>query len=90
MTDGAPGDVGVLQVRAIEVRYADAAAPAQRIDGLATDTPWSASAPGLALLDMNFDGYQDLRRGAIPEAVLAFGAQAQRHARRDGDRSPPQ
>lgn len=59
--DGAPGDVGVLKVRAIEVRYADAAAPAQRIDGLATDTPWSASAPGLALLDMNFDGYQDLR-----------------------------
>ncbi len=58
---GAPGDTSVLQVRAIEIRYGDAVAPAQRIDGLATDTPWSVSAPGLALLDMNFDGYQDLR-----------------------------
>lgn len=61
LADGPPQDTGVLHVRAIEIRRTGTAEPVQRIDGLATDTPWSASAPGLQLLDMNFDGYTDMR-----------------------------
>jgi hypothetical protein len=58
---GAPGEEGVLEVRAIDIRRAGEARAWQRIDGLDTRTPWSADAPGLELLDMNFDGYADLR-----------------------------
>jgi hypothetical protein len=61
LADGAPQETGVLHVRTIEIRRTDTADPAQRIDGLATDTPWSVSAPGFELLDMNFDGYADMR-----------------------------
>lgn len=52
---------GTLRVRTIEVRRSDASEPIQRIEPLATQTPWSAEAPGLELLDMNFDGYADMR-----------------------------
>jgi len=61
LADGAPQPAGVLHVRAIEIRRGGAAEVWQRIDGLATDTPWTAAAPGFELLDMNFDGYADIR-----------------------------
>ncbi len=61
VADAPPRDTGVLRVRALEVRRGTDTAPAQRIDGLSTDTPWAADAPGLEVLDMNFDGYADLR-----------------------------
>lgn len=52
---------GLLRVRAIEIRRGDSAQATQRIEGLATATPWSASAPGLEFVDLNFDGYADMR-----------------------------
>lgn len=61
LADGAPDASGVLHVRSIDIRRGNAAETRQRIDGLSTDTPWSASAPGFELLDMNFDGYADMR-----------------------------
>lgn len=61
VADGAPEPAGVLRVRAIEIRRGNVAEPAQRIEGLATDSPWSAAAPPLEVLDMNFDGYGDIR-----------------------------
>jgi hypothetical protein len=50
-----------LNVRAIEIRRDGAAGLAQRIEGLSTATPSSAESPGLEVLDLNFDGYADLR-----------------------------
>lgn len=47
--------------RAIEVRRGDAAAPVQVIDGLDTETPLAAGMPAVSVLDMNFDGYGDIR-----------------------------
>jgi hypothetical protein len=61
VADAPPGPDGVLRVRAIEIRRADGAGPAQRIDALATETPWPDATPGLELLDMNFDGLADMR-----------------------------
>ena len=61
VADNAPESAGVLRVRAIEIRRGNVAEPSQRIEGLATDTPWSATAPGFEVLDMNFDGYADIR-----------------------------
>ena len=61
VVEGAPGPDGVLHVRAIEIQRAGEARPLQRIDGLATETPWSPPSPALELVDMNFDGYADLR-----------------------------
>lgn len=58
-TAAAPDADGVLRVRAIEIRRDGA--PAQRIEGLDTRTPWTPEAPGAQLLDMNFDGQLDLR-----------------------------
>ncbi|RPI41563.1 MAG: hypothetical protein EHM59_19865 [Betaproteobacteria bacterium] len=52
---------GVIRVRSIEIRRGAAAEPAQVIDGLDTETPVAAGAPALEVLDMNFDGYQDIR-----------------------------
>jgi hypothetical protein len=61
VADSAPEPAGVLHVRAIEIRRGNVAEPAQRIEGLATDSPWSATAPPFEVLDMNFDGYGDIR-----------------------------
>jgi hypothetical protein len=58
--DSAPESDGVLRVRAIEIRRGTEAEPWQRIGGLVTETPSSVAAPGLELLDMNFDGYADI------------------------------
>jgi hypothetical protein len=57
----APGDSGVLQVRAISVQREGEAQPLQRIDGLDTQTPVVDGQPLVELLDMDFDGLADLR-----------------------------
>ncbi len=61
LTDGPPASDGMLHVRAIEIRHGNSATPTQRIEGLATETPSSAMVPALEILDMNFDGYADIR-----------------------------
>ena len=61
VADGPADPGGILRVRAIEVRRDATAEPWQRVEGLATATPWSAEAPGFEVLDMNFDGYADIR-----------------------------
>lgn len=50
-----------LHVKTIEIRRAGATEPVQIIEGLDTATPVSTDLPGLAVLDMNFDGYGDIR-----------------------------
>jgi hypothetical protein len=50
-----------LHVQTIEIRRGAATDPVQSIEGLDTATPLSADMPGLAVLDMNFDGYGDIR-----------------------------
>lgn len=50
-----------LHVTAIEVRRGSDSAPVQTIAGLATETPVVDGVPPLDVLDMNFDGYADLR-----------------------------
>ena len=59
--DAAPDAGGTLFVKAIEVRRGAQTEPVQRITGLDTQTPWSVQAPGFEALDMNFDGYADIR-----------------------------
>jgi len=59
--DAAPDAAGTLFVKSIEIRRDANAEPVQRITGLDTQTPWSAQAPGFETLDMNFDGYADIR-----------------------------
>lgn len=59
--DTAPNSAGTLFVKSIEIRRGTDAAPAQIITGLDTQTPWSAQAPGFDVVDMNFDGYADIR-----------------------------
>ncbi len=61
LTDGSPTSEGVLRISAIEIRHGNASAVAQRIAGLRTETPVIAGSPPLELLDMNFDGYTDVR-----------------------------
>lgn len=51
----------LLHVRRLEVREAGRDALRQVIDGLQTDTPWTADRPGLEVVDMDFDGQPDLR-----------------------------
>src|SRR5262249_51403739 len=50
-----------LHVKRIEIRRGAATEPFQVIEGLDTVTPLSTGTPGLAVLDMNFDGYGDIR-----------------------------
>ncbi|MGB7950314.1 MAG: hypothetical protein WCH75_21715, partial [Candidatus Binatia bacterium] len=50
-----------LHVKKIEVRRGASSAPVQVIEGLDTATPISSNTPALAVLDMNFDGYGDIR-----------------------------
>lgn len=52
---------GIMRVASIEIRQGSATAPAQIIDGLETETPILPGEPILGVLDMNFDGYSDLR-----------------------------
>lgn len=54
-------DGDVLHVQRLVVRRAETTGVVQTLDGLATDTPWPPEAPGLDVLDMNFDGHADLR-----------------------------
>src|SRR6185436_17811266 len=61
IADGPAEPAGTLPVKAIEVRRGAATAPVQTIDGLDTETPVPAQGPVLGVLDMNFDGYQDIR-----------------------------
>ncbi len=64
-----PAEAGaVLKVRAIEIRRNGAADLAQRIEGLSTETPSSAEAPGLTVADLDFDGYADIRLVAAQPA----------------------
>jgi hypothetical protein len=51
----------LLHVKKIEVRRGASSAPIQVIEGLDTATPISSNLPALAVLDMNFDGYADIR-----------------------------
>ena len=50
-----------LRVQRIEIRRGSASEPFQVIEGLDTETPLPAGEPALFLLDMNFDGYADMR-----------------------------
>lgn len=59
--DAAPADAVVLRVHAITIERADGRGAAQRIDGLETETPVSPNRPALEFVDMNFDGFADLR-----------------------------
>lgn len=59
--DAATPIEGVLRVHAIEIRRDGVPDLLQRIEGFATHTPWSTEAPGFEVLDMNFDGYADIR-----------------------------
>jgi len=59
--DAAPDASGTLFVKAIEIRRGTDTEPVQRITGLDTQTPWSVPAPGFEAVDMNFDGYGDIR-----------------------------
>ena len=55
-----PAGSGVLAVRSIEIRNPDGGL-LQRIEGLDTQTPWSEQFRGLELVDLDFDGFADLR-----------------------------
>jgi hypothetical protein len=61
IADGPAEPGGLLRVKAIEVRRGAETAPMQTIDGLDTQTPVPADGAVLGILDMNFDGYQDIR-----------------------------
>ena len=50
-----------MRVKRIEIRRGGETEPFQVIEGLDTATPLSTDTPGLAVLDMNFDGYGDIR-----------------------------
>ena len=55
----APRDASrTLFVEAVEIRRGTDAEQVQRITGLDTLTRWSAQAPGLEAVDLNFDGFQ--------------------------------
>jgi hypothetical protein len=58
-TTGGPG--ASIRVERIEIRRDSAVEPDQVIGSLATDTPMTAEVPALEVLDMNFDGYKDIR-----------------------------
>jgi len=50
-----------IRVTSIEIRAGSAANPSQVITALETETPLVAGMPVLEPIDMNFDGYQDMR-----------------------------
>lgn len=56
-TDGG----GTLRVKKIEIRRGAANEPIQTIDGLDTSTPQTPGVAPLETVDMNFDGYLDIR-----------------------------
>lgn len=51
----------VIQVTKIEVRRGSELEPVQVIDNLETETPFTEHFRGFEVLDMNFDGYGDIR-----------------------------
>jgi hypothetical protein len=59
--DRPAGSSETLHVKTIEIRRGAATEPFQVIEGLDTATPLATDTPGLAVLDMNFDGYGDIR-----------------------------
>ena len=61
IADGPAEPGALLHVTAIEVRRGAQTESLQTIDGLDTQTPVPADGPVLGILDMNFDGYQDIR-----------------------------
>lgn len=71
---GEPAADGLLHVHAIEVRREGSDDIVQRIGGLDTETPSDTQSPGLDLLDLDFDGYADLRlierRPAGPNVIF--------------------
>lgn len=68
IADGASNPGDILRVKRIEIGLGRTAEPFQVIDGLDTETPVSADTPGIAVLDMNFDGYGDIRLVALRPA----------------------
>lgn len=60
-SEAAPADAKVLRVHAIAIEHADGSGAVQRIDGLDTETPVSPNLHALEFVDMNFDGFADLR-----------------------------
>jgi hypothetical protein len=54
-------DLEIFHAEKIEIRRGTEAQPVQVIEGLETETPVSSDFLGLEVLDMNFDGYGDLR-----------------------------
>jgi hypothetical protein len=59
--DRSPESTETLQVKQIEIRRALESKPFQVIEGLNTATPLSSGTEGLEVVDMNFDGYGDIR-----------------------------
>jgi hypothetical protein len=66
--DRAAASNEAVRVRRIEIRSGTATEPFQIIDGLEAETPLSAGQPELDLIDMNFDGYMDMRMVAFRPA----------------------
>ncbi|MBM4260946.1 MAG: hypothetical protein FJ145_05815 [Deltaproteobacteria bacterium] len=54
-------DGTTLQVKKIEIRRANRTEPVQVIEGLDANTPLNPGVAPLEALDMNFDGYEDIR-----------------------------
>jgi hypothetical protein len=71
--DTAVGPSDIIRVQRIEIRRGSVAEPDQVIGGLNTETPISAGRSTLEVVDMNFDGYEDIRlvefRSAGPNTV---------------------
>jgi len=59
--DQAEGNSETLRAKKIEIRRGDATEPFQVIQGLDVETSLTSGAPGISVIDMNFDGYRDFR-----------------------------
>lgn len=59
--DSPPESGETLHIKKIEIRRGAETAPLQVIDGLETATPIAPNTPALTVVDMNFDGYGDIR-----------------------------
>lgn len=59
--DAADASTDTIRIRRIEIRSGEAAQPVQVIDDIDTETPAADAKPAFDILDMNFDGYADIR-----------------------------